>query len=95
METQPKKQNHTPTPWELGERGILNSTRDVYIAQTAFESPDAEFIVRACNSHYELLEACKRALPLLRIGNKNNMFAFCADQLEQAIAKAEGKQTTI
>ena len=38
----------------------------------------------------ELLEACKQALPLLRIGNSNNMYSKCADKLEHAIAWAEG-----
>ena len=46
---------------------------------------NAEFIVRACNSHEELLEACKQALSVYKKESYNTA------SLEQAISKAEGK----
>lgn len=50
----------------------------------------AEFIVRACNCHYELLEACKKALH--NIHGYTETPIKIRDQLKQAIAKAEGKE---
>lgn len=57
---------HTPLPWERelgGKRGAWIQGTDgnwsaLSCGQTDAEaSANAEFIVRACNSHYELLEA--------------------------------------
>lgn len=49
----------------------------------------AEFIVRACNSHYDLLEACKKAV--FNIHGYTELPIKARIQLQQAIAKAEGK----
>lgn len=49
---------------------------------------DAEFIVRACNSHDGLLAACKAAYRLLR---KPSMFPQTREVLHKAIAAAEGE----
>jgi hypothetical protein len=51
---------------------------------------DAKFIVAACNSHDDLLEACKTALEYMKIGRisyDNELYS----QLITAIAKAEGQ----
>lgn len=50
---------------------------------------DAEFIVRACNSHYELLEALKHLARYEAFSDSSWYPAIKAAQ--EAIAKAEGK----
>jgi len=100
---------HTPLPWvskyvQVADKWeILGKEKDgsekwIGVMIWGSEPEDEannEFILRACNSHYELVEACKEAIDLLRdewegtspnsIGNKT------IRQLEQAIAKAEGE----
>lgn len=44
---------------------------------------NAEFIARACNSYYDLLEACREALD-------EDCGLMCADRLRAAISKATG-----
>lgn len=51
---------------------------------SAQDRANARFIVRACNSHEELLEACKLALLILGDTEKSS-------GIKQAIAKAEGR----
>jgi len=51
---------------------------------------NADFIVKACNNYYQLLEACKAAYNHLH-GNPNIPAQLCVD-LKQALAKAEGKE---
>lgn len=48
---------------------------------------NAKFIVLACNSHYELLEACKAALPMI----KRSVAPMTYSKVSAAIAKAEGR----
>lgn len=51
---------HTPTPWQVGQAGNANIVHfdgdDVRPVAHA-EANNVAFIVRACNSHDELLEA--------------------------------------
>jgi len=54
---------------------------------------NAEFIIQACNSHYDLLEACKKAYNVivndrLSLGTATNTLS----QLQQALAHAERKE---
>jgi hypothetical protein len=69
---------HTPGPWRYEKRGdgsvgiwAQNDTKVIGMTagwESEFEEPteaNAEFIVRACNSHDELLEALHRTLALL------------------------------
>lgn len=60
---------HTPGPWSFGE--YTGSEDDCYIkggetrilgAGKKLTKNNAEFIVRACNSHYDLLEALEAML---------------------------------
>ena len=55
---------------------------------------NAQFIVTACNSHYELLEACNKSLAYLRklrlMGKLHADGIMAEEKLEQAIKKAEG-----
>lgn len=50
---------------------------------------NAEFIVRACNAHYELLEALKLAHAALSGSNMN--MNVVEKKVKSAIAKAEGQ----
>lgn len=58
---------------------------------------NAKFIVRACNSHYELLEACKFMLSeMIKVEPCSDLpeyegYKKIRDILEQALQKAEGK----
>lgn len=54
-------QAHTPLPWYAKKNPKLSAVRaesdGEYIAEMIGSYANAAFIVRACNSHYELLEA--------------------------------------
>ncbi len=58
---------------------------------------NAQFIVQACNSHYELIEACKRALSYCVANfendntDKDDPAVAIADALEQALKQAKGE----
>jgi hypothetical protein len=64
---------HTPIPWKQDPTGDVGfwviGTSKVLVAETLNETcsqdesaANAEFIVRACNAHADLLEACQDAL---------------------------------
>lgn len=59
------------------------------------DKANASFIVRACNAHDELLAACKRTKALIEseyCGRlANTPFQGFINEVEAAIAKAEGK----
>jgi hypothetical protein len=53
---------------------------------------NAEFIVRACNSHYELLACVKRLAEFIENGEQpNNGFFECREAWRKAIANATKK----
>ena len=88
----------TPGPWSITGNGSIWGVDDAVIYADGFgvhQHQNAEFIVRACNSHDALLKAAKHALSVAEM---------CADimkltpeedtvipVLKSAIAKAEGK----
>lgn len=88
--------SHTPTPWEVqsdGNREVFIRRGDKPIARMSIawgNDPDAnaDFIVRAVNSHEELVSKLKtfRAIMIA----KGDQAAYVAE-LEALIAKAEGK----
>jgi hypothetical protein len=93
-------ETHTKGPWELrGPTQVYgnlqrdqNSTGDrVAVTVTA---ADAAFIVRAFNSHYELLKAAELALELVERVQDEEGFSpstsVPATHLRAAIAKATG-----
>lgn len=54
--------SHTPTPWEVGDDGIVTPyAGDRIIVQTGMDSieADQDFIVRAVNAHDALIAALK------------------------------------
>jgi hypothetical protein len=90
---------HTSLPWFLFQEGNTiqisdSENHDAAIVHWAgFDSSDkpqteneanAQFIVRACNSHYQLVEACKLALAAFE---KNHAIDWSI--LEEAIAQAQ------
>jgi hypothetical protein len=84
------KSQHTPTPFDdiHGPKG--GYLRDLYknlMTLGYFESRAID-IVRAVNSHEDLVHTLANALHELRSVNANQ---FVIQQCEQAIAKAEGK----
>jgi hypothetical protein len=88
---------HTPTPWN-GSNDIwsINSTQRVAQAfglDVIERKANADFIVRAVNSHEELLAACKASLqyyaPLTVMDDSNDtVHSLTIAQLENAIANA-------
>lgn len=92
MNTQAK---HTPTPWYLLPARTLVNIKGPggwQIGQIPMdEKANAAFIVRAVNSHEELLEACKRFLESspCKNGCKKGDMTCDSRFAEKAIAKAE------
>jgi len=90
------KQSHTPGPWYIHHNkvDIISSQDRFLIAHVSTEyrgneyEANAEFIVRACNDHDELLTQLKLAKSMLVA--KSNIRIGDLDEIEQAIAKAEG-----
>lgn len=88
------EQKHTELPWAKksfvdnrkhgGEHHTYLVTPQRGVYGTLFEA-DASFIVRACNAHYDLLEALKYVRRLPR-GIDHDV-----DFVDAAIAKAEGR----
>lgn len=82
---------HTRTPWEYdGKFQICIPHKD---GTTCFRTmkEDAEFIIRAVNSHYELLEAAKIILrDLHKLGAIGPVSVQSLTLLVNAIEKAEG-----
>lgn len=88
-----KKVEHTPIPWKV-DRTVVRAYNGEVVTITG-KSPhsgaiaDAEFIVRAVNSHEALLKAvvlAKRELTL--IGHGNGVLGMA---LDEAIAQAEAQ----
>lgn len=91
-----KEIKHTPLDW--GHQGHFVFAKDGIPFITCEGDNmlyNAEFIVRACNSHYELLEALKLLLKETQpayhdcLDNGEPECHFCI--ADKAIAKAEGK----
>mgnify|MGYP003395858616 FL=1 len=94
---------HTPTPWEYGgnnSRAIYGNdgyeVAKMHLPPLPFGADreemagNARFIVRACNSHKRLLEACKAIVALADGQGRLNMLEV-AGMARQAIEKAEVK----
>jgi len=101
-------QKHTALPWSWRSEtdkdypkdydldNIVNSegkyVLSIYGNQSKRKNPDYAFIVRACNSHYELLEALNKILhqPNNTISDGKALEAIIKIA-RSAIEKAEGK----
>ena len=97
------KTQHTPTPWAICQSApSLIRVDDFILAQTFGRHSssevdemwaNAEFIVRAVNSHEHLLNACKIALPELELDARHGEqdAVKAVKVLKAAIAKAEAR----
>jgi CO dehydrogenase/acetyl-CoA synthase epsilon subunit len=90
---------HTKKPWRLGDAGYTifgpktENPLPTVVAKV-FHKENATFIVRAVNSHEELLEAAKMAFKLLEkmpVTNTRSKENETYGYLANAIAKAEGR----
>ena len=61
---QGQQTEHTPTPYEypIDCGCIFSEDREIALVHGEDRAANAAFIVRACNSHDALVEACKQAL---------------------------------
>ncbi len=88
----PKPAAHTPTPWTIDARGSVTSEdkQNVIMIQPSFalDFNDAAFIVRAVNSHEEMLSVLKEIKKIIHLQDFYSEFLSVVDK---AIAKAEGK----
>lgn len=92
---------HSPLPFKIGplDTREIRDESDADIAMTldTYVGPDvsdanAHFIVRACNNHYRLLEACKALIHAFiteRCAPMNNEQCNAEIYAMNAIAKAE------
>lgn len=96
------KPKHTELPWELArDKSVIISRKGKDILVTSIDTKNemtanAEFIVKACNNHYQLLEALKELSLVVRTYGfrEPNSPAKCLGALDKAletIKQAEGK----
>lgn len=85
---------HTPTPWTYENHEIWGASKniaEIHESKSIFSAGEAQanaaFIVRAVNSHEDLLKAAKMALSCMSPDDND----ITAQSLRNAIAKAEGK----
>lgn len=94
--TEKEADEHTPTPWQVDENGAIYQPffgGDIVARVTAHNrAADAELIVRAVNSHDDLVAALRKAGDELRSVcgdfDYNLPLRLCIDA---ALSKAEGR----
>lgn len=96
------KTQHAPTPWHIDETAYdtsnvvdIGSAKNMHVAfaDGGIDIKDAEFIVRAVNSHKALLESLKVLRAVCRQQYRGTNF-YCepwTQKADEAIAQAEGK----
>lgn len=100
------EQKHTPLPYishiDYDKSSIVLSDNEDHkrrVIAYSLTQPNAEFIVRACNAHYDLVAALKSAKELvLGLSSKfpdaderfNGEWASYRDEFYAALKKAEG-----
>lgn len=86
---------HYPLPWKVDSDCILDDNRRVVaIIMGEIGNPridTSNLIVRACNSHYELLEALKSLVGLAEMRGQLHEYTAALNDARAAIAKAEAK----
>ncbi len=93
------KPSHTPTPWSIGQfdqvsidgKGTADSicVKGFSLSHSPEAKANAAFIVRAVNSHEELVQALVTVVHMLKQESVPSVHQ--TDQWESLIAKAEGK----
>lgn len=88
---------HTPLPWKVengaGRGAWIMGADEGWSALVCGNNDETAiankaFILRACNSHYELLEACRL---LIGADGEGMLFSERVNKARLAIAKAEGR----
>jgi protein-disulfide isomerase-like protein with CxxC motif len=102
---EPKTPTHTATPWTSTGRYIIPADEGVSIAQCTqlkgknmgeddrnehIATANAAFIVRAVNSHAELLDLVKRLNYAFYVDGTSKALKPIMAETKQAIARAEG-----
>ena len=84
---------HTELPWEIDfPIGILGKNREIVCDFTSLYVKDADFIVRACNLHYDLLKTCKALLELIEFEEIESPAINLTRKIaKEVIQKAEGE----
>lgn len=101
---------HTPLPWKVyyaknngqiilgtGEENgcAIQNHSGAFWRDDEEAKANAEFVVRACNSHYELLEALEQVIDhcvrYFNLGDVGGDEAEILDNAKAAIAKARGQ----
>lgn len=94
--------SHTPTPWTMNDKGPGiegprftvdgHDERGPWLVATVTRPCDAALIVRAVNSHAELLEAARMAhRVLLQMNDHEDYTIRTINDLSAALKKAEAK----
>jgi hypothetical protein len=87
---------HTALPWSCAPDNEKRPKDDwVLMCEEGMlgallSKENAAFIVRACNSHYDLVEAAEAALSLISDDGKQGGKNWTMRALKDAIAKAKG-----
>jgi hypothetical protein len=91
---------HAPVHWDREKGRIFpkGHNTDASLVAKANCDENAEFIVRACNSHAELVEACNGLLAVIHehYYNYEKEYCCCDEKVRaacEAIRKAEGGLT--
>jgi hypothetical protein len=101
MSAQKQEATHTPTPWTAFADGYRG--HEIQSHQSGFKSVgyvsgarDAEFIVKAANSHEQLVAACLTAVEFINESNEREVTLEEAvdarNILLAALESAKGKQ---
>lgn len=82
---------HTPLPWQADGEVVYTTVGEDETVADCWEASDAEFIVRACNAHDDLLEACKAARSIIDEFHGGTIQGdIVLTRLNDAISHAEG-----
>lgn len=87
--------SHTPTPYHV-VTGRANSTvcAGAFAVAVGCKQADAEFIVRACNTHDELMSALQDALAYIMRAKPPGGY-HAADKIIDALDKAKNADTAM
>jgi len=79
---------HSPLPWKLDKNSITIRDADNWCVADMHEMSvaDSKLIIRAVNSHYQLLEACK--LTINQCGDEYCLSKMALEALVDALEKA-------
>lgn len=90
------ERKHSPLPWRVRECGCGQDCRSVILegvlqSDGRYSKEDGEFIVRAVNSHYELIDALEGILEIGKRDMSNPKYDGYFEDARQALAKAKGE----